>query len=75
MQNVKSRAGSASNYKGVWRHKREEKWYSRITHNKILINLGSYANEKDAARAYDKKVIELFGEHAYLNLPRRIPRK
>jgi len=40
-----------------------------------VIHLGDFANEMDAAMAYDDKAIELFGEFAYLNLPERIELK
>jgi len=33
------------------------------------IKLGCYATAEEAARVYDKKAIELFGEFAYLNFP------
>jgi hypothetical protein len=29
--------------------------------------VGHFHNEKDAARAYNAKAVELFGEYAYLN--------
>lgn len=59
--------GTSSKYKGVSFHKRDKKWYSYIKKDQKLINLGSFTNEVDAAKAYDKKAIELFGEFSRLN--------
>lgn len=59
--------GTSSKYKGVSFHNRDKKWYSYIKKNQKLINLGTFINEVDAAKAYDKKAIELFGEFAHLN--------
>jgi len=44
-------------------------WEARISFNTKKIYLGSYKTKEEAARAYDKKAIELFGEFAQLNFP------
>jgi hypothetical protein len=54
-------------YKGVSWHKRIEKWSSQIALNKEKIHIGYYLTEKEAAIAYDKAAIKLFGEHARTN--------
>ncbi len=60
---------SKSRYKGVHWEGRWEKWTVRIMCNGKRYWGGSYSNEEDAAKAYDTKVKELFGEFAYLNFP------
>ncbi len=60
-----------SKYKGVGWHKKWNKWRARIMVDKDSrkeIALGSFDNEEDAARAYNKAAIEMFGEHAALNV-------
>ena len=42
-----------------------------IQHEGIYYNLGNFKTEEAAARAYDKKAIELFGEYARLNFPKK----
>lgn len=56
-----------SKYKGVHQNSRTGRWQATIRFNKEFINLGSYIIEENAARAYNLKAKELFGEHAYLN--------
>jgi len=65
----KQRGNSSSKYKGVsWEKKRKE-WRARITCNDKLIFIGCFNTEEAAAKAYDGKARELFGEFAWLNFP------
>jgi hypothetical protein len=56
-----------SKYLGVDRHKDQNKYRSRICNNGIKIHIGNFKSEIDAAKAYDIKAKELFGEFANLN--------
>lgn len=42
-------------------------WKAEIRHNKKGHTIGQFQNEEDAARAYNKKALELHGEFANLN--------
>ena len=56
-----------SKYKGVnWRDERH-KWVSRITLNGKRFYLGLYETEEEAAIAYNKAALQLFGDCARLN--------
>jgi len=68
-QNVQNRRcmGGSSGYKGVSFIKRDNKWKAEITLNRRRIHIGHFADEISAAKAYDRKAAELFGEFAYLN--------
>jgi hypothetical protein len=59
--------GGTSKYKGVYWHKKANKWNSRIMKDKITEHLGLFTNEKYAADKYNERAIELFGEFAKLN--------
>jgi AP2 domain/HNH endonuclease len=61
--------GGKSQYKGVFRNKKSGRYYAKISFKRETIYLGTYDEEIEAARAYDRKAIELFGEFAYLNFP------
>jgi hypothetical protein len=56
-----------SKYLGVSFDKRRHKWTSSLTYKDKLINIGRFDSERDAALAYNKKAIELFGEFANPN--------
>jgi len=68
-QNVNKYENNNSKYKGVCWHKRNKKWIAQICHNKKRIYLGLFTSKIEAARTYDKKAKELFGEFAKLNFP------
>jgi hypothetical protein len=67
--NMKLRENTSSKYKGVIWCKWANKWRSKVGFNKTSIHLGYFKFEIEAAKAYDKKAKELFGEFAYLNFP------
>jgi hypothetical protein len=57
---------NVSGYKGV--HKtRGNKWIAHITFNRKMRHIGQFSTAEEAAKAYDKKAKELFGEFAKLN--------
>ena len=56
-----------SKYKGVYWNKINKNWNSRICFQYKNINLGSFDSEVEAAKAYDKKAKELFGEFYLTN--------
>ena len=67
-ENIMNRGKSKKNtsgYKGV--RQVGEKWEARIGYKYKLICIGTYKTPQEAAIAYDKKALELFGEFAYLN--------
>jgi hypothetical protein len=59
--------GKSSVFKGVHFARREKRWMAKIQYKRKQIVIGYYRNEVDAARAYDAKAIELFGEFARPN--------
>ena len=65
-QNCLNNRGCGKNrYKGVYKIKNTI--YSRIQYNGIDRYLGSFKTEEEAAMAYDKEALVLFGEFANLN--------
>lgn len=64
-QNQRPQKKGTSKYKGVRRPK--NKWLAEIRTHSKSIHLGSYEIEIDAAKAYDAKAKELFGEFACTN--------
>jgi len=64
----KKKLRTSSRYVGVCFDKSRNNWLSYINHNKKTIHIGRYPTEIDAAIAYNKKSLELFGENARLNV-------
>lgn len=70
-QNKAKAKGLTSIYRGVGHRPRSNKknpWVAYISKDGIRYDLGYFNNEIDAAKAYDKKALELYGQHAYFNL-------
>ena len=67
MANRKKTKINTSGYKGVRLHKPSGKWQAYIKVNYKQKSLGLFENKADAAKAYDKNAIKLFGEYANLN--------
>lgn len=65
--NTRKSRNTTSRYKGVSWDKESGKWKASIRFNNSLKNLGRYRTQKEAAKAYDKKAKELFGEYGNLN--------
>jgi hypothetical protein len=57
-------------FKGLRWGKNNRKWIAQLGHAGRNYYLGQYGDPRDAARAYDRKAIELFGEFALTNFPR-----
>ena len=58
---------NTSGYKGVCWDKQDRVWTAKITLNQVQMNIGRYDDPIDAARAYDTKAREIFGEYAWTN--------
>ena len=57
----------SSCFKGVSWNRKDRKWRARIMKNGRSDFIGNFDREEEAARAYDAKARELFGEFALLN--------
>ena len=66
-RNTGSNARGSSRYKGVHWHKRIGKWAAAIQYDKKVYHVGYFGDEIAAAKAYDEKARELFGEYGFLN--------
>jgi len=65
--NRKQLRPTSSRFKGVAWYAREERWQAKVKHRGRSFWLGLFDSEEEAARAYNTKAQELFGEFAYLN--------
>lgn len=70
-QGVAPNKAKSSKFVGVSRYERKQKWTAEIRKNKKRYFLGYHDLEIEAAKAYDKKALELYGEGAKLNFPKQ----
>lgn len=67
--NYESSRGS-SKFRGVNRaNSKSERWEACIFNNGKQLHLGTYGTPEEAAKAYDKKAVELRGAFARTNFP------
>ena len=66
MRNRQSRCGQ-SVYKGVSWHEKAKRWRATITIDRKQKHLGYYEKQEDAATAYNKCAVEVWGEFARPN--------
>lgn len=78
--NLRSSAGSlkeavmvpakrSSEYKGVSWDVTKGRWQAILVHSGVKYHLGRFVREDAAAKAYDKRAVELMGTKAELNFP------
>lgn len=66
--NTQVQSGSKSGYKGVSPLKSQsKKWRASIAHLGKSYTIGDFYCKHEAARAYNAKALELYGEFAWLN--------
>jgi len=65
--NQKKSENNTSGFKGVSRHKRDQKWQATIQINGKRRHLGYFDDLKKAAKAYNKAAKKYHKEFAYLN--------
>jgi hypothetical protein len=65
--NAKKFKNNTSGYKGVSSYKDTGRFIAYICPDKKKKHLGIFDTAEDAARAYDMKALELFGEYALTN--------
>jgi hypothetical protein len=75
VQNKRKHRGTSSIYKGVSYYKAGHCWRAQVVLGKESFYLGQFDSEVEAARAYDYKAVELFGEFARPNFPEDWPAK
>lgn len=63
---------SVSHFLGVGAVRDRQRWNAEICYCGIRYRLGQYDTEESAARAYDAKAKELYGDKARLNFPEEV---
>ena len=67
--NRSKRSDCSSDYKGVSYNRTTSKWVAQLSVNKKSVLCKRFADEIEAAKAYDKAAFEHYGEFATLNFP------
>jgi hypothetical protein len=67
VHNTRISRNNTSGYKGVTFHKRDKKWQTQIRSGQGKRYLGYFNTAEEAAKNYDEKAKEAFGEFARTN--------
>lgn len=68
MANKRMSKNNSTGFKGVTFDKSRGLFRAQVMYNRRAWRLGRFTGPEDAARAYDRKATELFGEHARTNV-------
>ena len=68
-RNRKLSSRNTSGYRGIWFDDRFKDWRAEYRLNGLKTNLGYFKTKEEAARAYDKAILEVDPEHCVLNFP------
>ena len=68
-RNRKLSSRNTSGYRGIWFDDRFKDWRAEYRLNGLKTKLGYFKTKEDAARAYDKAILEVDPEHCVLNFP------
>ena len=70
MRRIREEMMALSRFIGVSYHPYTGKWQARVRKKDgKYSHVGTYGDEEEAARAYDKRAYRMYGEEAKLNFP------
>jgi len=64
------RRRSKNKFKGYTAHPTPGRWIAQIRFKGKHVYIGAFSSEREAAEAYDRKALELYGEFAAINFPK-----
>ena len=68
--NRKTSKNSTTGYKGVWKRRDSGRYRVMLRNKGKRFNGGHYDSLEEAARAYDRLALKIFGEFAHTNFPK-----
>ena len=66
--NNRNKGPFSGKYKGVHFSKKLNKWVAQITKNRKMYHIGVFADQDEAARAYNKMAKKLHEKYAFINI-------
>jgi len=69
--NVPPNKRNKTGFKGVTFNKNKKRYTASLKVNKVKYTIGTFDCPVEAAKAYDLKALELYGEFAWLNFPKK----